>query len=157
MSADLQCRDELLDRLKRGTLPAWGITRGQTEHHPIPPVSWDTIDSFYTVDPKARIGPRDVGGSGEASARYKDVFVFPADIESIWPSPLGPYRQASPKRKRQAVDAAIRKLGLEALSNMQQKGREEKIIQHVKEYDGLTVSDRVVRKRVSAARGTRRS
>ena len=36
MSADLQRRDELMDHLKRGTLRAWGIARGQTEHSPIP-------------------------------------------------------------------------------------------------------------------------
>ena len=51
------------------------------------------------------------------------------------------------------MDAAIRKFGLDVLSNMQQKGREEKIVEYVKSlYDGLKVSDRFVRDRVSKAK-----
>jgi hypothetical protein len=153
MSADLQRRDELLDRLKRGTLPAWGIARGQTEHQLIPSASWDTIDCFYTFDPKSYISPRDIGRNGEGSARYKEVYVIPGDVENLWPPPFGIYAQASHKHKRQAVDAAFRKFGFEALSNMQQKEREEKILEYVKsEYGGLTVSDRFIRDRFSKAK-----
>jgi hypothetical protein len=153
MSADLQRRDELLDSLKGGTLRAWGIARGQTEHAPIPPTSWDTIDCFYAFDPKAHISPRDIGRSGEDSARYKEVYVIPGDVENLWPHPFGIYAQASHKRKRQAVDAAFRKFGLEALSNMQQKEREEKILEYVKsEYGGLVISDRFIRDRFSEAK-----
>lgn len=85
MLADLQSRDELLDHLKRGTLRAWGIARGQTEHHPLPSTSWDTIDSFYSFDPRGGIAPCDVGSSGEDSARYRDVYVIHTDVESCWP------------------------------------------------------------------------
>jgi hypothetical protein len=80
-------RDELRDRLKDGTLTAYGIRDGQFKHSEIPKIDWDTIDSFYIYYENSRIGPRDVGSSNECSPRYRDVFVFPSDALRLWADP----------------------------------------------------------------------
>jgi hypothetical protein len=149
LSADLHRRFELLDHLKRGTLTAYGVRRGQTEHDVIPKSAWDTIDSFYVYNPTARIGPSDVGNSDESSARFRDAYISPADALSIW---MRRDPRASNDRKRCAVDTTIRRFGIDALMAMPQKEREPKIIDFIKSEHGLKVSDRHVRKRLLEAR-----
>ncbi len=57
------------------------------------------------------------------------------------------------KRKRRAVDAAIRELGVDALAPMDQKRREAAVIDLVKKRpDSLTVTDRYVRGRFKVAK-----
>jgi hypothetical protein len=58
----------------------------------------------------------------------------------------------SNEHKRQTVDAAIEKFGVNALSKMPQKVRDLMIMDFVKLNHGLSVSDRYVRKRLSEAR-----
>ena len=55
--------------------------------------------------------------------------------------------------KNKAVDAVIKKIGLPALIHDGQKVREQRVIQELKqEYNGLSVTDRFVRKRIKAIR-----
>ena len=57
------------------------------------------------------------------------------------------------ERKRQAVDAVIGKLGVDAVANMSGKARQQAITQCAgRELGGLNVSDRYVRERLAAAR-----
>jgi hypothetical protein len=129
ISTAVQRREELLDYLKRGKLQAWGIPRGQTEHSPVPSTSWDTIDSFFIYN---GLAPSDVGSSEEESARYREVYLIPDDVEACWASKDKPYRPPRKKIKREAIDAAIKHFGLDALLELPQKGREQKIIDLVK-------------------------
>jgi hypothetical protein len=84
-SAALRQRDELFDDLCDGTLTAYGIGRGQSEHNPIPALAWPMIDCFYNYDGRCDSGPDDVYRSGESLPRYQEVFVRPKDVFGLWP------------------------------------------------------------------------
>jgi hypothetical protein len=86
-SGALRRREELLERLSDGTLTAYGIGQGQSEHNPIPELAWHTIDCFYNYDGQCDAGPDDVYRSGESLPRYRKVFVRTEAVLRLWPLP----------------------------------------------------------------------
>jgi hypothetical protein len=89
-SVALRWRDELFGALCDGTLTAYGIGRGQSEHSPIPALAWEMIDCFYNYDGRCDSGPDDVYRSGESLPRYQEVFVRPKDVIGRWRCFWGP-------------------------------------------------------------------
>jgi hypothetical protein len=77
-------RNELYERLCDGTLTAYGIKQDQSEHSPIPPWAWETIDCFFNYGEQCDATPDDVYRSSESLPRYRDVFVRPQDVLVRW-------------------------------------------------------------------------
>jgi hypothetical protein len=72
------------------------------------------------------------------------------ELEARFPRPP----RTKNEKKRAAVDAAIRHFGVEVLSPLRQKIREQKVIARVRETEkDLTVTDRYVRDRWREAKG----
>jgi hypothetical protein len=107
LSADLRKRDELYERLKAGTLTAYGIRFGQTEHSSIPTASWHTIDSFYVPDAPSGISPDDVSSSRESSPRFRNVFVRPEDVLRLWPPAAQPLDFEQPETSAKEKDGDV--------------------------------------------------
>jgi hypothetical protein len=82
-SAALRRRHELFEHLCDGTLTAYGIEQGQSEHRPIPALAWLSIDCFFNYDGRCNAGPEDVYRSGEGLPRYRDVFVRSKDVLAL--------------------------------------------------------------------------
>jgi hypothetical protein len=83
--------------------------------------------------------------------RSPALFLPPAETEAEPASAAVEF--GSKEHKRQAVDAAIEKFGVQTLARMRQKTREQEIIGFVEsKHSGLLVSDRFVRSRLSDAR-----
>ena len=77
----LAVRDAMHDSLKLGTLVAYGIPTGKSEHVAIPPTTWLTIDVLSQDHPS--IPAHAAGFLGEI--RYYDVRVRAEDVQKLWP------------------------------------------------------------------------
>ncbi len=78
-------RTDLIDKLIAGTLTAFGIPRGETEHKQIASASWLTISSFDGPNPNL---PADaVWATTEPSARFLKVRCAAVDVRRLWPAP----------------------------------------------------------------------
>ena len=75
----------------------------------------------------------------------------PEEVRSAPPQKLG-----KNERKRQAVDATIRELGVDAFIDMTQKARRQAVEQRAgPQLSGFTVSDRYVSERLTVAKAER--
>jgi len=79
--ACFSARDELISKLKSGTIEAYGIALGQRIHAPIPRLAWETINTLNEYD--ERVGPLDVGYDG--SPLYRNVLVNSEAVQNLWP------------------------------------------------------------------------
>jgi hypothetical protein len=79
--ACLSARDELISKLKSGTIEAFGISTGERIHGPIPRLAWETINTLNEYD--ERVGPLDVGYDG--CPLYRNVLVDAEVIQELWP------------------------------------------------------------------------
>jgi hypothetical protein len=78
-------RTDLIDKLIAGTLTAFGIPRGETEHKKIESASWLTISSLDGPNPNL---PADaVWAITESSPRFLKVRCAAADVRRLWPAP----------------------------------------------------------------------
>ena len=77
----LTMRDAVHDGFKLGTLVAYGIPPGKSEHVAIPPTTWLTMDVLSQDHPN--IPAQAAGYFGEI--RYYDVRVREEDVQKLWP------------------------------------------------------------------------
>jgi hypothetical protein len=91
----------------------------------------------------------DPPGNRRISTGFRDVRISRIDVErmALAPEPAAGINE----QKRSAADSAIMRIGLPVLMGMKQKEREAKIVDFVKEENGITVTDRYVRSRMKAA------
>jgi hypothetical protein len=79
----IKARDELLRTLKSGQLQAFGIRPGESQHTSVPPITWETITTFFVDEPS--IQASDIGSVDEKSARFHWVRVESARVRELWP------------------------------------------------------------------------
>jgi hypothetical protein len=117
----LTVRDAVHDSLMLGTLVAYGILPGKSEHVAIPPTAWLTIDVLSQDHPN--IPARAAGYLGEI--RYYDVRVRGEDVQKLWPRGT-PDLPATEDDARKAILVARTEKGADLTMGEAEKIRAEK-------------------------------
>jgi hypothetical protein len=119
------------------------IAEGFGQAVEIDPVQWSTL----------RFNPEkqslDHASNRRNPSEFLHVRISRGDVERM--ARAAEPMAGSNDQKRHAVDSAIKRIGLPVLMGMKQKEREAKIVDFVKEDNGITVTGRYVRDRVKAA------
>jgi hypothetical protein len=116
----LTVRDAVHDSFKLGTLVAYGIPTGKSEHVTIPPTAWLTMDVLSQDHPN--IPAQAAGFFGEI--RYYDVRVRGEDMQKLWPRG---FREppATEEDAREAIRAARAEKGADLTVLEAEKTRAE--------------------------------